>query len=353
MKKIFLSMLTFAVTATVAMAQVCTPNPNAVDIDGPGEIWPPEFQVAYTCTSSYTQNITALVPATIEALPGLVCTVADYTINTVTGLPAGFTFACNPGSCIYPGGSSGCVVIAGDPSTVTPGNYVVSADLTATVVCPIIGTIPVDSIYPFDLLIADCGDCATLDAPENPQSLNLPADGRYQLTWGPVQGAVGYRVSGGPIPALGNVNPQLGEFNTTFLVPYAQLVSGATYRWGAVAGCGSLPVPTLTALSVFDTFASPTLRVGEMTEAIASVSSMNLFPNPATDLVVVEVNSDRDGDAAIRVLDINGAVVMTERAQLFEGTNVIRFDINLVPGLYIMELEQGESTLTSKFTVVK
>lgn len=355
MKKIVLTLLGIGVSAGMAFAQVCTPDANAVDEGDPGEIWPAEFQVAYTCTSSYAQNITAIVPATINEL-GFDLAVQDYTINTVSGLPAGFTFACNPGTCVYPGGSTGCVVVAGDPSTVATGSYAVIADITATVILPPLlggGTLAVDSLYPFELIIADCGDCATLDAPSNPQSLNLPADGRYQLTWGPVQGAVGYRVSGGPIPALGNVSPQLGEFNTTFLVPYGQLISGATYRWGVRAGCGSLPTPTLTALSTFDTFASPTLRMAQALEDVAEVSSVSLFPNPVAELMVLEVNSDMAGDAAIRVMNMEGAVVMTERAQLGEGMNVIRYDVDLAPGLYILEVEQGAGAVTRKFTVAK
>jgi hypothetical protein len=353
MKKLVLTLLGIGMSAGMAIGQVCSPDPNAVDEGDPGEIWPPEFQVAYTCTSSYAQDITAIVPATVNEL-GFDLTVIDYTINTVSGLPPGFTFSCNPATCVYPGGTSGCVVVAGDPSAVATGSYAIIADITASVQLPPLlggGVLAIDSLYPFELIVADCGDCATLDAPTNPQSLNLPADGRYQLTWSPVQGSVGYRVSGGPIPALGNASPQLGEFNTTFLVPYAQLVSGATYRWGVRAGCGSLPVPNLTPLSTFDTFASPTLRQGQFQEDIAEISSISLFPNPVTELVVLEINSDMAGDAAIRVMNMDGAVVMTERAQLGEGMNVVRYDVDLAPGLYILELEQASGSLTRKFTV--
>ncbi len=358
MKKIVLTLLGIGFTAGMAFAQVCTPDPNAVDEGDPGEIWPPEFEVAYTCTNSYAQNITAIVPATVNQL-GFDLPVQDYTINDVTGLPAGFTYVCNPASCVFPGGSSGCVVVAGDPSGVATGNYSVIADITATVILPPIlggGTITVDSLYPFDLLVDDCGDCATLDAPQNPQSLNLPAQNRYRLTWGPVTNSLGYRVSGGPVGGgLGNVSPQLGEFNTVFQVGYAQLNPGVTYRWGVRAGCGTLSSPSLTPLSPFDTFASPTLRQAEQLENLteAEVSSISLYPNPVTELVVLEITSDLAGDAAIRVMDIDGAVVMTERAQLFEGKNVVRYDVDLAPGLYILEVEQAAGTMTRKFTVTR
>ena len=359
MRKLLTTILGLTVTASLAVAQVCTPSPNAIDIGDPGEIWPPQFDVAYTCTSLYQQTITAVVPPTLEILPGIFASVTDYTINNVLGLPAGFTYACNPGTCVYPASTTGCVLLAGNPSAVAAGTYNFQGDFTVTVVLPpFLGgtTVMIDTLYAFELLVDDCKNCATApisaQAPANPRSLNLPAQSRYQLKWGPVLGAIGYRVSGGPIPSLGTVSPQLGVFNTTFLVPYAQLLPGRTYRWGVAAGCGASG-PPLTPLSTFDTFDSPTLRVGEMTEAINEVRSLDLYPNPATDLVVMEYNSNQDGNAIVRVFDVNGRVVMTERPTVFAGPNVIRYDLNLAPGLYIMEMEQAGETVTSKFTVTE
>lgn len=360
MKKLLTTFLGLSASATLALAQVCTPSPNAIDIGDPGEIWPPEFDVAYTCTSLYQQTITAIVPPSVEVLPGVFATVVDYTINNVTGLPAGFTYACNPASCVFPASTTGCVLLAGNPSTVpTTGIYNLIGDLTVTAVLPpFLGgsTVMVDTLYPFELLVDGCKNCSaspfSAQAPANPRSLNLPAQSRYQLKWGPVLGSIGYRVSGGPIPALGNASPQLGEFNTTFLVPYAQLLPGRTYRWGVAAGCGA-GGPPITPLSVFDTFESPTLRVGEMTEAINEMRSLDLYPNPATDLVVMEYNSNVDGEAIVRVFDLSGRVVMTERPTVFAGMNVIRYDLDLAPGLYIMELDQAGETVKSKFTVTK
>ncbi len=351
-------MLSMATTAMVATAQVCTPNPNAIDLGDPGEIWPEQFDVAYTCTSLYQQTITAIVPPTVEVLPGVFATVTDYTINNVTGLPAGFTYACNPGSCVFPGATTGCVLLAGNPSGVAAGTYNLIGDLTVTAVLPpFLGgsTVMVDTLYPFELLVSGCTNCASsplsAQAPRNPQSRNLATSGRYELKWGPVLGAIGYQVLGGAIPALGQTSPQLGTFNTTFLVPYAQLIPGATYRWGVRAGCGAAG-PPLTPLSVFDTFASPTLRVAEFTEAINEVRSLDLYPNPASELVVMEYNSLEDGDAIVRIYDINARLVQTERSAVYAGHNVIRYDINLAPGLYVMEVQQGFDMVTSKFTVV-
>jgi Secretion system C-terminal sorting domain len=43
--------------------------------------------------------------------------ISSITITSVTGLPPGLTYSCNPSSCIFPGGSNGCILLSGTPST--------------------------------------------------------------------------------------------------------------------------------------------------------------------------------------------------------------------------------------------
>jgi hypothetical protein len=359
MRKLFTSFLSLAVASTLATAQVCTPNPNAIDVGDPGEIWPEEFDVVFNCTSLYQQVITAIVPPTLEVLPGIPATVNNYTINDVLNLPPGFTYACNPGSCVFVGSTTGCVLLAGNPTGVTPGLYDVIGDFTVSVTLPpFLGgsTVLVDTLYEFQLLVSGCTDCASTplsaQAPRQPRSRLLPTSQRVEFKWGPVLNSIGYRISGGPIPALGTLPPQTGTFNTSRQIPYSQLAPGAVYRWGVQAGCGPTG-PPVTPLSVFDTFASPTLRTAELNQSVQELRSLNLFPNPATDLIVLEYTSNEDSRAIMRVMDLNGRVVMTERPVFFAGQNIVRFDLNLAPGLYIMEVVQGNETTTARFTVTR
>ncbi len=53
--------------------------------------------------------------------------ITSITVTSVTGLPPGLTYACNPASCIFPGGSNGCILLSGTPTTA--GSYPVDVDI--------------------------------------------------------------------------------------------------------------------------------------------------------------------------------------------------------------------------------
>jgi large repetitive protein len=54
--------------------------------------------------------------------------VVDITVNSVTGLPAGFTYSCTPSNCIFPGGSNGCIRLFGTENL--PGTYNMTVNVT-------------------------------------------------------------------------------------------------------------------------------------------------------------------------------------------------------------------------------
>ena len=62
-------------------------------------------------------------------------------MDNVSGLPANFTYSCNPGSCVFPGNSSGCVNLYStvNPTSADIGLYPLSIDVTATVIIPLVG----------------------------------------------------------------------------------------------------------------------------------------------------------------------------------------------------------------------
>ena len=47
----------------------------------------------------------------------------------MSGLPPGLTYSCTPASCVFPGGSNGCLLISGTPTTA--GTYPIVVTLTA------------------------------------------------------------------------------------------------------------------------------------------------------------------------------------------------------------------------------
>lgn len=63
----------------------------------------------------YSENVTLYVPNTYD-IGGFNVNVDSVKIEGITGLPDGIGSACNPTSCFWIGGDTGCVLISGTPS---------------------------------------------------------------------------------------------------------------------------------------------------------------------------------------------------------------------------------------------
>lgn len=74
----------------------------------------------------YETTVTVVVPEdtmVTEPLP-LTLTTVDFRLISIDGLPAGFTYECNPDSCVWPRDSYGCLLIIGDaPTAEMEGTY--------------------------------------------------------------------------------------------------------------------------------------------------------------------------------------------------------------------------------------
>jgi len=102
----------FIFTATQGWSQ-CTPNTS---ITTPG-IYPDSatnLPQGYVGTP-YAEVIQVRIPVDTVFMGNLV-PVIDFTIDSVVGMPATFSYTCNPGSCVFPGGSNGCILLSGNPT---------------------------------------------------------------------------------------------------------------------------------------------------------------------------------------------------------------------------------------------
>ena len=82
------------------------------------------------------------------------------------------------------------------------------------------------------------------------------------------------------------------------------------------------------------------------------ISSFDVFPNPATNVLNIELNSKVDAKVNIRIVDIQGKVVTQwPNEKLNFGYNTFKKSIDLAPGLYHMEIVSDQGILTQKISV--
>jgi hypothetical protein len=127
MKRILLlfPIFVFALAGHLAVSQ-CVPNTS---ITVPG-IYPDSATglVSGTVGVPYSEVIQAKV-LTDTSLGGAPVIITNVTVTSVSGLPPGLSYSCNPASCVFPGGSNGCMLISGTPTTA--GVYPLTVVLTA------------------------------------------------------------------------------------------------------------------------------------------------------------------------------------------------------------------------------
>jgi hypothetical protein len=89
--------------------------------------------------------------------------------------------------------------------------------------------------------------------------------------------------------------------------------------------------------------------VSAISEAHAG-AELELYPNPASDILNVKIASTRAGNAQWRVLDASGRLVLTKNTVVSAQMNPVLFDItNLAPGTYQLSVQLENDLVTRSF----
>jgi hypothetical protein len=151
MKKLLL-LLAFVFAVNFANAQ-CIPDPQftAAGIYPDTTIGLADAYVG----QSYSQDITVITPTdtVVEVLGQMLSvTIDSIKLTSVSGLPIGFLYSCNPPSCGFPGGTSKCAELYStiNPSASDIGVYDIIFETTSYASnVPFLGTITQDDIIDY------------------------------------------------------------------------------------------------------------------------------------------------------------------------------------------------------------
>jgi len=85
---------------------------------------------------------------------------------------------------------------------------------------------------------------------------------------------------------------------------------------------------------------------------LAKKVSLILYPNPAAKNISLDLNSEINENASIKIYDITGKMVQQNEIQLSTGNQTIDVSLNnLNGGLYIVQLTTKNGTLSKKLTI--
>ena len=136
MKKFIL--ITISIFTTVFSYGQCVPNTNYTSQG----IYPDTVDNLPKATVglAYSEDITVVTP--LDTVFMLIPATVDYIkLTSVSGLPSGFDYECDPPSCEFPGGTTKCARLfsVSGPVADPVGNYPITFECIAYASVPIIG----------------------------------------------------------------------------------------------------------------------------------------------------------------------------------------------------------------------
>jgi hypothetical protein len=162
------------------------------------------------------------------------------------------------------------------------------------------------------------------------------------LSWTPLTGSEGCRVSGGVVPDFTQNLVLATPEVSSATIPIGILTPGSTYNWNVICACSLSPLVT-TPTSATATFDIPILRSADILDL-----SVNLHRNPIQDVLGLNVESTQDVSAQIMVTDLLGRSIIQAERQLAQGINSLEFDLaDLSSGNYILTVNANEGTSQS------
>ena len=85
------------------------------------------------------------------------------------------------------------------------------------------------------------------------------------------------------------------------------------------------------------------------------IKGISINPNPVSNgVATVRMTSANRGSVEIRIMDISGRVMMKQIQNVYEGNNAITLNVNqLLPGIYTMQVADGNGVIAAKFSVLR
>lgn len=86
-------------------------------------------------------------------------------------------------------------------------------------------------------------------------------------------------------------------------------------------------------------------------------SGVSFIPNPviSDQTAMIRFTSATNKTVDLKVVDMMGKILLTQQNKTFEGTNSISINNlgKLKPGLYVLQMNDGEAVVSTKFSIIR
>ena len=79
-------------------------------------------------------------------------------------------------------------------------------------------------------------------------------------------------------------------------------------------------------------------------------NDFTVYPNPASELLMIQIKTKVEENMLVKLYDINGKLVAEK--QFLQGSTIVFFETEtLYDGMYILEINNGKSTVTKQVAI--
>ena len=79
-------------------------------------------------------------------------------------------------------------------------------------------------------------------------------------------------------------------------------------------------------------------------------TSLNLYPNPAHDMLNLEFSAAKAGKVELSIIDLSGRIIKTSNLQILQGMNTMKYQIpDLQPGTYVLKIQSADQKMLVNF----
>jgi hypothetical protein len=91
-----------------------------------------------------------------------------------------------------------------------------------------------------------------------------------------------------------------------------------------------------------------------ISDNLNTINSIDIYPNPTTDIATLQITSKTTESIAISIVDLVGKVVYTDVRKIITGLNIERINVSaLETGAYFINTTIGTKTISNKLVITK
>lgn len=130
---------------------------------------------------------------------------------------------------------------------------------------------------------------------------------------------------------------------------FSGLLHNTAYDWQIQTNCDANQI-NVSGYSASQTFT--TLPRLEGDESASSLTSFNVYPNPASVLLNVVFSSDNEENYNLHLIDVMGRLIVNESHVSTIGDNQNQLNLDgIAKGVYVLIIQKGESTMQKRIVV--